>query len=813
MGSDSPYIEVAVALPVYGTFTYRVTDGFLPFAAVGKRVLVPFGERRVTGYILGQCDATEPDEIKSILDILDEKPIFSSSMIPFLKWVADYYVHPIGQVIKCALPGGLSTYEVTNVKITDKGRSALRNCSSTPLEEKILRRLAVGPCRLKDFYQEFQSEIPRSLIYVMERSGWIERQRILKRDRTKPKMERYVALFDANISVEPFSQARKNIIEILKSENEISVKDLKEVVPTAARHIKPLEKSGYIRVYQRRIYRDPFGEPIEPDTMPVLTQEQKNAVTSVSKVFDQGFSAYLLTGVTGSGKTEVYMRLAAETIKRNGNVLILVPEIALISQMEKRFRARFGECIAVFHSGLSAGERYDQWRRVLDKEASIGIGARSAIFAPFENLGLIIVDEEHDPSYKQESHLRYNARDLALVRAQLQNSIALLGSATPSMQSYYNVKTNKFREITLSERVENRPLPEITVVDLRETRDTRGIKRFITADLLKAMKETLGRREQVLLFINRRGFANFPVCAACGSAVSCKNCDISLTMHRRANAFKCHYCGYSRAAHSQCPSCGSSQIKLLGIGTEKVEEAVRRLFPDANITRMDRDTTTRKGSILAILKGLQNHSTDILVGTQIVAKGHDFPNITLVGIICADLSLNFPDFRAGERTFQILAQVAGRAGRGEVPGRVILQTYNPEHFSILAAKQQDFRSFYDQEIHYRKALKYPPFSRLVQLKISGKEMKKTGEHARIIGSVCHKLRQRSKFFLNSIEVLGPIEAPLQKIARRYRWQILLKGSGVKPLHTFLRQLLFENRSLFKRREVKVVVDVDPFFMM
>jgi primosomal protein N' (replication factor Y) len=536
-------------------------------------------------------------------------------------------------------------------------------------------------------------------------------------------------------------------------------------------------------------------------------------ISTVSADLDSGFATFLLQGVTGSGKTEVYMQVAADAINSGQSVLVLVPEIALITQMERRFRARFGEGVAVLHSGLSAGERYDQWSRILHKEANIAIGARSAIFAPFEDIGIIIVDEEHDTSYKQESSLRYNARDLAVVRAKLNDCVALLGSATPSVQSHYNVHQKKFIKVNLTKRIEKRPLPEIDVVDLRQNRDARGIRRFITSELHQAMSQTLGRGEQILLFLNRRGFASFPICASCGQAIRCKHCDISLTLHQKARAYKCHYCGFTRSSSSRCSVCGSANIKNLGIGTEKVESAVKGLFPEANVARMDRDTTTRKGSILALLKGLKSRTIDILVGTQMVAKGHDFPNITLVGIICADLSLSFPDFRAGERTFQLLAQVAGRAGRGDAPGRVILQTFNSEHFSIMAAKQQDVNAFYTQEINFRKALNYPPISRMIQLKISGKDKDKTESHARLLGNLCHELKSSGPPSYLQVEIMGPIESSLPRIAQFYRWQILLKSMGARALHEFIQRLLEDHSAGFTSRNVKVVIDVDPYLMM
>lgn len=769
----------------------------------------------MTGYILGSCKKTTRSEIeiKSILDILDEKPLFPSSIVPFFRWISEYYIYPIGEVIKSALPSGLNLYEYAVISITEDGKNVLKDNSVPPIQREILSSLESESCRQKNLCKIINKNIPNSLIQTMENLGSIISKRELKGGRTRPKLERYVLLTSSEIAIKELSTPKMKIIDALKEEGELSVKKLKELVPSALGLIKSLENKGYISTIKKRVYRDPFGESIETDSAHILTKEQEQAISKVVTSLNKGFSTFLLAGVTGSGKTEVYMRIAAEAIKKNCKVLVLVPEIALISQMERRFRARFGECVALLHSGLSAGERYDQWRRIASGEATIAIGARSAIFAPFDNVGVIIVDEEHDISYKQEGGLCYNARDLAVVRAKLNNGVALLGSATPSIQSYYNVTINKFTELTLKKRIEKRSLPEVTIIDLRKIRDYRGVKKFISSELYEAMKETLERGEQILLFLNRRGFASFPVCASCGKAIRCKNCDISLTFHKGANAYKCHYCGFTLAATSNCPTCGSAGIKLLGLGTEKIELTVKSLFPDAKTARMDRDTTTRKGSVLKLLKGLKNNTIDILVGTQMIAKGHDFPNITLVGIICADLSLSLPDFRAGERTFQLLAQVSGRAGRGNVSGRVILQTFNPEHFSILSAKTQDFKAFYNKEIHFRKSLRYPPFSRMVQIKISGNDKKKTRQHALAVGNLCNTLKRNNKSFIKSIEVLGPIEAPLPRIAKQYRWQILLKSLSVKELHSLIHLMMFRNSSKFYRQKVKVVVDMDPFFMM
>ncbi len=813
MTTASSYIEVAIALPVYSTYVYSVPENLLSLVSTGKRVLVPFGRRRVTGYILGECKKTDQGKIKNILDILDDEPLFPSSMIHFFRWTADYYFHPIGDVIKCALPGGLNVYDFAAITITKKGEEALLRNTLTPLEREILNVLKEASCGLKKLREKLNDNIPNALIYAIQQKGLIVHERELKGGITKPKTQRHVSLINSNIPMGSLSASKQRIIKAIESRGEVSVSKLKKLVPSAPKLIKHLEADRYISIFNKQVYRDPLGECIKPDKPYKLTEEQNRVVSKVIRALGGKFNPFLLTGVTGSGKTEVYLHIAANAIDLGYSVLVLVPEIALISQTERRFRARFGDRVAILHSGLSAGERYDQWVRIVRDEVSIVIGARSAVFAPLTNIGIIIVDEEHDTSYKQDSRLRYNARDLAVVRAKQQNAVALLGSATPSIQSYYNVKTDKFKGITLTKRVENRSLPKVTVVDLRKSRDVRGSRRFITPELYNAMETTLGRGEQALLFLNRRGFASNPVCSACGEAIRCKNCDISLTLHQKANAYKCHYCGFTRASASNCTSCGSSKIMLLGLGTEKVEATVKMLFPQASVARMDRDTTRRKGSMIKILKGLRNRTIDILVGTQMVAKGHDFPNITLVGIICADLSLNFPDFRAGERTFQLLAQVAGRAGRGAVPGRVLLQTYNPDHFSILSATEQDLKPFYKTEIGFRKGLNYPPFSRVVQIKISGKNKEKTRQHAETVGDLCHTLKQKNRSLSKSLEILGPIEAPLFKIAKKYRWQILLKGLEVRSLHRFLHNLWFENRAAIDRRDVKIVLDVDPIFMM
>ncbi len=809
----STCIDVAVALPVFDTYTYQVPQSLVSLAAVGKRVLVPFGRRSITGYILGPPKPPAPEKIKLILDILDEKPLFPSSMIPFFKWISDYYLHPIGEVIRTALPGGLTIFDMSTLTLTEPGRRALHQKSATPMEKMVLQLLLKGPCCLKNLNRYLKKKVPRAVLHNLERSGWILQKKELRQGRTKPMTQRFISLVRSDIPEDRFYNFRKQILDLLESHGDIPLKKLKSTLPGHTGYLKFLKDGGYITIISKQVYRDPFGEPVSPEQPPVLTPAQQHVITTVRRSIGKKFTTYLLAGVTGSGKTEVYMHLAAEVIKTGQSVLVLVPEIALISQIERRFRSRFGECVAVLHSGLSAGERYDQWCKTMDHKALIVIGARSAIFSPLTHIGLIVVDEEHDASYKQDGGLRYNAKDLAVVRAKLNDCIAILGSATPSLQSIYNVSTGKFRQVNLTQRIRQMPMPKVDIVDLRENRDNRGIARFITPRLQTAMRETLQRGDQILLFLNRRGFAGFPVCAACGKSLRCKNCDITLTFHRQINAYKCHYCGFTMAATSPCPSCGSSRIRHMGLGTEKLEDWITSLFPEARVSRMDADTTRRKGSILKILKDLKNHTIDILIGTQMVAKGHDFPGITLVGIVCADLSLGFPDFRAGEKTFQILAQVAGRAGRGTVPGRVVMQTYNPNHFSILAAMNHDPKAFYDAEMKFRKKLNYPPLSRMIQLKLSGKDKEQTGNLARNLGDLCLNLTTDAKGCFSTVEVLGPVESPITRIANYHRWQILLKNQNIRILQKFTRQLLSDNKNALNRPGIKLAIDVDPVFML
>ncbi|MCP3899215.1 MAG: primosomal protein N' [Desulfobacteraceae bacterium] len=814
MNKKYEYIEVAVLLPVFNTFTYKIPEHLVNLVSPGMRVLVPFGKRRVTGYILKASLKPKKFKAKLIFDVLDDIPLFPKTMIQFFRWISDYYIHPLGDVIKTALPAGLNQHDVLMVAVTKKGKAQYTKSKLSPGESEIITILNNnnGAISLKALAKKSQNPSLNNLIRKMEKNSLVAKTYKLLKDTTKLKKEKFLTLSNSPSKKIILSKKRKQILKIVKDEIEISLTKLRKQVPTAPNLIKPLNEAGYIKTIEKQVFQDPLGDPVDPDTPPKLTEEQNKVVSLITCKIENGFQRYLLSGVTGSGKTEVYLRLVAKALEINKTALVLVPEISLISQTERRFRARFGNKIAVLHSALSSTERLDQWRQIMQNKVSVVIGARSSLFAPLENLGIIIVDEEHDTSYKQESGLRYNARDLSVVRAKMDDIPVILGSATPSIQSYNNACTNKFIELKLENRVNKNPLPKITLVDLKKNKGFTGFQRLISPLLSKSIRECLNKGEQALIFLNRRGFSTFPVCESCGEAIKCKFCELTMTFHKGLNEYRCHLCGFSFSTNIKCPDCKSSKIKPLGFGTEKIETMLLTLFPDARIARIDQDTTRKKGQLVSLLKKIKNRSVDIIVGTQMLAKGHDFPFITLVGIICADLSLNFPDFRSSERTFQLLAQVAGRAGRGEQKGKVIMQTYNADHFAIQASKNQDFIEFYQNEVPFRKALLYPPFAKIIQLKISGTDALKVKNHSLMLGSMLKTMLDSNEKIKNSVQVLGPIEAGIPKIATRFRWQILLKGINISILNKLVNSLIVQ-KEFKSEKHVSTVIDVDPYSML
>jgi primosomal protein N' (replication factor Y) (superfamily II helicase) len=723
---------VAVAAPLDTTLFYAVPKDLQGTVQVGVRVRVPLGRRSIIGYLLG-LEKGETEGLKAIAEVLDAKPLFPEQMVSFFIRSAEYYCHPIGEVIRTALPAGLSD---------TKARVAI-------LAEHV---------------------------YAFTQKGG-----------------------------NPSGAKQCEILSFVRKRKQVGLSELREHFPAPYSPLKRLVELGFLKESSQERLRDPFfSQPIPPDSQVVLNAEQQEALDRVTETLNcGGFAPFLLHGVTGSGKTEVYLRSIKAALALGKRALVLVPEIALTPQLVGRFRSRFSDgdaSIAVLHSGLSDGERYDAWRAIARGDVHIVIGARSAVFAPLTGLGIIIVDEEHEGSYKQGEGFRYHARDLALFRGQMSETIVLLGSATPALTTYHRARSGQTGYLPLTGRVLSRSLPPVELVDLKKAKP-RGI---LSQELLVALQNTLARREQALLLLNRRGFAPFLLCADCGTTFRCPNCEITLTYYQGRRQLRCHYCDHVAPPPDSCPSCGGRNIHPKGAGTERLEEELTVLFPGVRIARMDRDTTVRKGIHQKLVDSMTRGEVDILVGTQMIAKGHDFPGVTLVGVINADAALNFPDFRSAERTFALLTQVAGRAGRGERPGRVLIQTYAPDHYALTCAAAHDYHQFYDQEISFRRALDYPPFGFLVNLVLVGNDTKKVDRAA---AALAGKLKQEAR----EVEILGPAPCPLAKLRGKKRVQILLKASRRPPLRRLLVCLAALQKSI--PAGVRLVVDVDPLDML
>jgi len=738
-------IEVAIPLYVDKIFHYRVPERLNEQALTGRRALVPFGNRKLTGYILGIAPDSAITNLKDIIDILDREPLWTAGELEFFRWVASYYQHPLGEVVRTALPAGI------NIQ-TRKGTSGDQE---TLTQGKTARR--------ETFY------LPAPL---------------------------------HDLPRQPGAKALE-IMAVIRETGNISAAELRKRFGTCAPQLKRLVELGLCTAVEHEVYRDPFKDHIVARDEPRrLHTHQKAALDAISTSLDRlQFTPFLLYGVTGSGKTEVYLQAISHALNLGKNALVLVPEIALTPQLTGRFQARFGGGIAILHSALSDGERYDEWRRIRRGLARIVIGARSAIFAPLKNIGIIIVDEEHEASFKQSDGLRYNARDLALVRGRMEQAAVVLGSATPSVTSIHAAGEGRLTLIELPERVENRPMPLVELVGMK------GHKETISATLATSLAQTYDQGRQAIVFLNRRGFATFLVCADCGKPLTCPNCTVTLTYHRQRGQSLCHYCDYAVPAPGTCPSCGGATLSELGAGTEKLEQELKELLPAARILRMDSDTTSGKGSHERLLTRMNDGSADILVGTQMIAKGHDFPEVTLVGVVNAEASLGMPDFRAAERTFQLLSQVIGRAGRGDTPGRVVVQALDTEHYAIRAAAEHDATGFYRQELEFRREAGYPPFAFLAAFAISGLSEQTVSEQADVTARLLAHLKSELNI---RVEILGPAPSPIYRLRNRFRRQILLKAVNRSNLHRLL--TAWRQRATVAST-VRISVDIDPVDMM
>ncbi len=797
------FVKIAINIPSNLSFTYEVPLNLQDRIAIGKRVFVSFGHRKRTGFIIDINDSCNLEKVKFINEILDEEPLFDRQDLRFYQWIADYFIYPLGKVLAEIIPAGPEKKELLWIRPLP----LVNNFPLSPAQNKLFELLKQYPqgIALTSLTKISGLKNISPLIVGLQSAGLIQIDEKQKKQLI-PQKEKIVVLNDAATKGKKLTGKQEELIAFLQKNGNMTLNELIRQSGISSAVIKKLRDKEVIDFQEREITRQAAIESLTGANIikHSLNCEQQKAFEDISINLGKNiFKPILLHGVTGSGKTEVYLNAIAEALKNNGGAIYLVPEITLTPQLISRIQGRFdGEEIAVMHSGIAEPVRYDQWRQIKRGRIKLVIGARSALFAPLANLRLIIVDEEHDSSYKQDDRLCYHGRDLAVLRAKLDGAVVVLGSATPGIRSYYNAQIKKYTCLEISRRVENKPLPEIEIIDMKTQKEVQGRSPILSDALIAAIEKTLARKEQSLLFLNKRGFDTFLVCADCGNNFLCPNCAVSLKNHTAEGVVKCHYCNYTQKALPLCPSCGGNRILNYGAGTQKLEAEIKHLFPEARIRRMDSDTTQTKGTQQKILQELCSREIDILVGTQMITKGHDFPFVTLVGVIAADTSVNIPDFRAGEKTFQQLTQVAGRGGRGATPGRVIIQTFNPRHYVLRHVLSHDYKSFYETEIAFRQALQYPPFSRIINLRLSATNKEILLNQAKILGETARKLAAK---YGNKIEIIGPAESPLAKIKGRWRRQMLLKSENTTVLHQFARDLLSKTES----GKIKITVDVDP----
>ena len=817
----SRVISVAVPVPALDLLSYEVPEE-LPLPEIGARVLVPLGTRVVTGCVVRRTAEPTVAELKSLVDVLDPEPMLPAEVVDLALWVSEYYACGPGEAVAAAMPPRAWVVSERQALITDAGLAALHE-QPRASRRAVLELLADGTSRpvaqLGRLVAARRGRSPggagglHALLGAMARDGLVTLAQPLKGTARAFKSIRVARL-------------TAHGLELLESGTSLGVRQREALewlrgtpsgvaVPVLTRRgisgetVRRLVERGGLTVRREVIERDPWPTETlgttdtESGSDRVLTAEQQTVVDRLAEAAGSGrFTVALLHGVTGSGKTEVYRRLARVALESKRQALILVPEIALTPAVATMFRQAFGTRVAVQHSGLSDGARHDQWHRIRRGEVDVVVGTRSAVFAPLPSVGLIAVDEEHDGSYKQEESPRYHGRDVAIMRAKRCGALVVLGSATPSLESYRHAAGGRYRRLTLTRRVRSRPLPAVRIVDMREEFAVHGPDVVLSRPLAEAIDARITRREQVLVLLNRRGFAAVVFCRQCGRSLECPNCSVSLTFHRSADRARCHYCGYSRARPEACPECAGPYLEQIGFGTERVEAEIQGRWPDARVARLDRDTVRRKGAAAQLIGRFASGAVDVLVGTQMVAKGHDFQGVTLVGVISADVGLGVADFRAAERTFQLLTQVAGRAGRGELPGEAVVQTLYPDHYSIRHACSQAYGPFYDEEMRFRRAMRYPPMVSLVSAVVRGTNFRQTMQDG---SDLAAWLRGRS----NRFRVLGPAPAPIGRLRGQYRVQLFLKGAQRREMREALLAAL-DGRVELKRR---VVIDVDPLSML
>jgi primosomal protein N' (replication factor Y) len=806
----SEFVDVSLPVPLDQPFTYSLPETLRHRVKVGSRILVPFGTRKLTGVIVRCHDERPGVPTREALRLIDSEPVLSEELLALGRWIAGYYCAPLGDVLRGMLPLASEIRRGKVWSLTDAGRDAARQLllDSSPDDPaaQVLGMLEKRP--LSAAYLAKALPLADKAIRALERKGFIVAEEVqTERDPLRAPSERLRVELDTACKsggTEPkLNKPERELRAFLELHpGSHNLKALEEMVKNASGAARSLARKGLVLLTP-----EPAGIAEGPvRARHVLNPAQQVAFERIREAIEaKRFQTFLMHGVTGSGKTEVYLTAIETALSAERSALLLVPEIALTPQMAGQFFARFGDRVAILHSAFTDVERTEQWRRIRSGAACVVVGTRSGVFAPVQDLGLIVVDEEHDGSYKQEETPRYNGRDVAIMRAQQANACVVLGSATPSLESRYNAEKGKYTLLELPGRIEARPMPEVELIDMRqEFLETRKQQTF-SRKLMEALGARLESGEQTIVLLNRRGFSSFVACRACGERVQCINCSLTLTYHKRDRRLLCHYCGYAEKVPSKCPKCDSEHIYFLGLGSERVEEELHQAFATARIARLDRDTVTGKRQYETILHDFREGNYDILVGTQMIAKGHDIPNVTLVGVVSADIGLGMPDFRAAERTFQLLTQVAGRAGRGCVPGMVLMQTINPDHYAVRLAAQQDYAAFYAKELNFRRMMLYPPFSAMANVLVRSEKkemaMRMSSELGVLLNPPPEKLR-----------VMGPAEAPVPRLKNEYRYQFLIKAVSRKALNELL-QAVRKYAADHKWGATALVVDVDPLTLM
>lgn len=807
------YIEVAVPVPLRHQFTYRADAELIEKIKIGARVMVPFGRQLLTGYAVGLNVTPDadlaPDDIKDVAELVDEEPLISEEILHLTKWAADYYAASWGELLKAALPAGINTTIEKLVTITDLGRDEAAKGTGKNVRQRILSALAESgeaslSALVKQHGKSARAEVPK-----LVKDGFATVSLQTGEEKAKPKLHRVVRLLNSEDD-KKLSPAQTKVIESLKDHHgEMPAPDLIKVAEVSASVLKTLEKCGLIEIAMEEVFRDPLSHATLPEiTDLTLTNEQSSVFAQIEAgILANSYHAFLLHGVTGSGKTEIYIRAMRTALANGKSALMLVPEIALTPIFSRRLRAIFGDDVAILHSSLSTGERFDEWRRLKSGEARIAIGTRSAVFAPLENLGVVIVDEEHDASYRQHEMPFYNGRDAAIVRANQAGAVVVLGSATPALESFYNAQGKKYEYLHLPNRIGNRPLAQAELIDMREAFEEKGKDEVFSDQLLAAIEETHSQGEQSIILLNRRGYSSFILCRSCGESIKCPHCDITLTFHKRINSLVCHYCNFRRRAPEKCPSCESHFLYYVGEGTEQLADILLQKFPHIRSARIDRDTISRRRLFEDTIIDFANGDIDMLVGTQMLAKGHDFPNVTLVGVVSVDAGLGMPDFRSAERTFQLLTQVAGRAGRGDKPGRVLIQTFHPEHYALQFAQNQDYQGFYEQEIGFRERFGFPPFVSLASVLVHYSGDDHAAQTAQLMRDCLSAANPEKK-----VVILGPAPAPIARLKNEFRMQILLKSTNRKRLRAVLDSAMAEAQKRGANMRI-IKIEIDPINLM